>query len=1012
MSDPEFEKAKKYFHEDQYDKALKCCFRLLKKAGNKPERDILMHMALCYYFKDDYKEAFRCMNQAREESPLSCGQESFFLKSAICSGKVKDAEKLLGDCAIGQVNLELYAKILDECLQAGKDREALEYSEKLLPCLVKDEHGKSFKPFILFYRLNETGRAMKWLDRLQRKFTEQDEYWNSLRADFLLKKGEYLGALASIRKRKTVFDAQAEFRHGAAYLGMNDLKKALKHLRDYEVESYTDQTYASWYCPAPLSAAATYNPYDWDFQEKDRVLGTATFIALMFNGAYSRAGKYLECVRAYPQSSPLYADLLNLQGIHCFYLNEHRKALKLFSRSIALLGRADIYLNRCITLFALGKDGKAIEDLQKAYKLAFPAEPAPTKDALGRLGNQDFLMKEGGLWPIFVGYKEVAHLLKFAEATSEGQRWVILQEHIEEGEYETAMQICTNWQSKDPKTTQKIEELRKLMDDARKKRENADNIEKWLGHKDLILEPVYESHAGSKVVDKNASGIPPYAVSRYAINYYNTANAHYKQGDYNAAIENYNMAILLSPRFTEAYFNRGNAYCRLGIYEPAARDFTSAHCFGKTVCRNYNNRGCAQYGNGQPKYAVWDFDKAISMKADYLPGLYNRGMAHTVLKEYWKAIDDFTAAIKIKPSAESYFRRALAYEFNGNQAAAKADCEKALSLKPEMAEAKEKLEQLKAPALQPMLQTTVNSELMDAGSSRCTPAVNFSHVGGMERMKKLASTNLLYPLQQKEKAAAYGKRFGGGILLYGPPGCGKSFIVEAMAGEAGLGLIKANIADILNMYVGNSEKNLRLLFEEARKNQPCILFFDEVEALGGTREGMHQHWEKTLVNQFLMEMDQLEKKKEQVLVIGATNAPWEVDHALRRSGRFTGIVFIEPPDSNARKELFRLYTKDIRMVGDLDYAGLAGQTAGFSCANIKAICEKARDIAWTDAVERGIDRKVSMDDFLKVMAEEKSDVKEWFEIARKGMDNPLFRETYKELGSYLGKSSGRDRMFG
>ena len=133
----------------------------------------------------------------------------------------------------------------------------------------------------------------------------------------------------------------------------------------------------------------------------------------------------------------------------------------------------------------------------------------------------------------------------------------------------------------------------------------------------------------------------------------------------------------------------------------------------------------------------------------------------------------------------------------------------------------------------------------------------------------------------------YGKLGGGGILMYGPPGCGKTFIMKAAAGECSSGFINAKLSDLLDMYVGNTEKNIHKVFELARKNSPCILFFDEVEAIGGRRDQQEgQQYMKMAVNQMLYEMDGVEANNSNVLIIAATNAPWDVDPALQALGPF------------------------------------------------------------------------------------------------------------------------------
>jgi len=163
----------------------------------------------------------------------------------------------------------------------------------------------------------------------------------------------------------------------------------------------------------------------------------------------------------------------------------------------------------------------------------------------------------------------------------------------------------------------------------------------------------------------------------------------------------------------------------------------------------------------------------------------------------------------------------------------------------------------------------------------------------MMRFSGCLGLKIIYPLRHPEMYKAYGKSVGGGILMYGPPGCGKTYLARATAGEIEAGFIAVGISDVLKMWIGNSERNLHQLFEQARDHQPCVLFFDEVDALGGRRSDMHGGAGRQIINQFLAEMDGVGKSNEGVLILAATNAPWHVDPAFRRPGRFDRVLFAD-----------------------------------------------------------------------------------------------------------------------
>ena len=197
----------------------------------------------------------------------------------------------------------------------------------------------------------------------------------------------------------------------------------------------------------------------------------------------------------------------------------------------------------------------------------------------------------------------------------------------------------------------------------------------------------------------------------------------------------------------------------------------------------------------------------------------------------------------------------------------------------------------------------------DALSFLKKPSIKFKDIGGLNAVKNEISLKIIKPLQHPELYKAYGKKIGGGILLYGPPGCGKTHIAKATAGEINAHFINVSINDILDMWIGNSEKNLHEIFEIARRNTPCVIFFDEIDALGANRSDMNKSSGRSVINQFLNELDGLDANNDGILILGATNTPWHLDPAFRRPGRFDRIIFVSPPDIEARKSIFSIKLK-------------------------------------------------------------------------------------------------------
>jgi transitional endoplasmic reticulum ATPase len=261
------------------------------------------------------------------------------------------------------------------------------------------------------------------------------------------------------------------------------------------------------------------------------------------------------------------------------------------------------------------------------------------------------------------------------------------------------------------------------------------------------------------------------------------------------------------------------------------------------------------------------------------------------------------------------------------------------------------------------------------------PAISFADVGGMEEVKEEIRMKIIYPLQNRDLFRAYGKKLGGGVLLYGPPGCGKTLISQATAGEIRSNFISVALHQILDLYIGNSEKNLHQLFQLARDHAPTILFFDEVDALAADRKDLRESGMRTLINQFLAEMDGNMANNEGILILGATNAPWHLDAAFRRPGRFDRIIFIPPPDEDARIAIIELMAKE-KPVERLDVAMLARKTKGFSGADIKAMFDITTEQALARAMREGRVVPLTTADLLQTARELRPSARAWFESAK------------------------------
>jgi AAA+ superfamily predicted ATPase len=280
------------------------------------------------------------------------------------------------------------------------------------------------------------------------------------------------------------------------------------------------------------------------------------------------------------------------------------------------------------------------------------------------------------------------------------------------------------------------------------------------------------------------------------------------------------------------------------------------------------------------------------------------------------------------------------------------------------------------------------------------PKVTFADVGGMETVKEDIRIKIIHPLTHADLYKAYGKAIGGGILMYGPPGCGKTHLARATAGEIHASFIAVGITDVLDMWIGSSERNLHEIFDQARRRRPCVLFFDEADALAASRTDRRVHAGRNVINQFLSEMDGVSASNEGILMLAATNAPWHVDPAFRRPGRFDSILFVPPPDAEARAAILRIHLQG-KPVGDVDHADIAAKTEGYSGADIKALVNSAIDAKLREAMKSGVPTPLSTADFLEAIARVKPSTHEWFAAARNYAMYSNQSGTYDSVLKYL-----------
>jgi len=281
------------------------------------------------------------------------------------------------------------------------------------------------------------------------------------------------------------------------------------------------------------------------------------------------------------------------------------------------------------------------------------------------------------------------------------------------------------------------------------------------------------------------------------------------------------------------------------------------------------------------------------------------------------------------------------------------------------------------------------------------PRTTLADVGGMAAIKRWLATAFLSSLRDPEMRRLFGRSLRGGLLMYGPPGCGKTFLARAIAGELEAGFLRVDLAHVVDMWLGYSRRSIHEIFETARASAPCLLYLDQLDAIGPRRAGRRHSIGRGVVDQLVAELYSASEEHEGVFVVAATEHPWDVDALLRRPGRLDHRLLVLPPDTEARQAIIRSVLAGRPLAEDLDLAALAARTDGYSAADLAQLCESAAAAALEASMVSNSSRPIALADFTRGLHEIRPSAPAWFELARDYARFAAEPGSYDDLVAYL-----------
>ncbi len=468
--------------------------------------------------------------------------------------------------------------------------------------------------------------------------------------------------------------------------------------------------------------------------------------------------------------------------------------------------------------------------------------------------------------------------------------------------------------------------------------------------------------------------------------------------DFNKAVEAYHKALEIDNTDPAVWFNLGLSYHALEMLEDAYVSFDQSTSHDPDYAEAYLQKSRVLFDQEKYRLAIKNLNKALELGLeanDAITAFITMAESYASLEKWDDALPHYESALELDDeNVQAMSGKALILYLNGNRAEAAELIDEANEIDPsnpyienaksaiisifedtknegfevENEEDDDSQEELETNKTKPEKVKSTDKKVKKAKESEEKSFPNqkksfkrpenkkkesgprgFACVAGMKEVKDILTKDIIEPLNRAEEAKRLGVSIPNGFLFFGPPGCGKTFIVRKLAEEIGYNYKEFSASDVGSKWAHETSGNIAKIFQEATDNAPTILFFDEIEALVPKRGTGSEQWKQEEVTEFLNQMNNASEHK--VLVIGATNQPDEIDDAIMRSGRMDKRVYIPPPDFDARKDLFRIHLEGRAQSKDINLDELAKRTENYASSDIALIVNEAARKAFKDGLE-------------------------------------------------------------